>query len=114
MAVEFDFSQIPPLLSLALTGATLGGIFKVVRWTANSDSRVAQVEKDLAAHIENEKEVRADAAENHKELARKLEQTDQRVVAIDHDLRWIRTGAARRGNLDDSGAIEPILQRREK
>lgn len=117
MTGEFDFSQIPPLLSLVFTGATLGGVIKVVYWTANHDSRMANVEKDLQQHVEADKVAHGDLADNYKELSGKVERREKRLIAVEHDIAWLSAprqgfpGNPRRDTSDDFGPVDPRINR---
>lgn len=115
--MDFDPSQIPAVLSLLFTGATFGGVVKVVRWTADHDSRLASVEKDLQRHVDSDKVTHADLAEKQADLHAESERWSRRVVAAERDIAYLsgpRQGFGpnpRRDVSDESGPQEANIRR---
>jgi len=82
MALEFDPTQVPAILATLFSAGTLGGVIKLTRWTANHDSRAAQLEKDLAKHCEDDKEV-------HELHAAKIDRRGRSIVRLEAQIEEI-------------------------
>jgi len=90
MALEFDPTQVPAILATLFSAGTLGGVIKLTRWTANHDSRAAQIEKDHAKHCADDKEVHEGVRDKLDNMLGKFSRRDVKFAALEANVQHLQ------------------------
>lgn len=88
--MEFDPTQVPAVLATLFSAGTLGGVIKVVRWTADHDSRISLVERDFAKHVVDDDKKHESISNSYLDLAGKVDRRTQRLVVVETDVLHLR------------------------